>query len=76
MRHGAVWRPRLGTQLWLQRVAYNHDAVLIDYEGDMLELEADHRQHAVRHPLPQVWAGAQPHAEWQVRANAAWLALL
>jgi hypothetical protein len=34
-------------QLWLKGVAYSHYAFVTDREGDMLELEADHRQHAV-----------------------------
>jgi hypothetical protein len=36
--------PTPGTQLWLQGVAYSHYAFVTDREGDMLELEADHRQ--------------------------------
>jgi hypothetical protein len=28
-------------------VAYSHHAFITDRDGDMLELEADHRQHAV-----------------------------
>ena len=38
--------PTSGTQLWLTGVAYStHYAFVTDREGDILELEADHRQH-------------------------------
>jgi Transposase DDE domain group 1 len=70
--------PTPGTQLWLQGIAYSHYAFLTDREGDMLELEADHRQHAVvenvirdlKHGLA---LNHMPSGKFG--ANAAWLAL-
>ena len=70
--------PTPGSQLWLQGLAYSHYAFITDREGDMLELEADHRQHAVvevvirdlKHGL------ALDHMpSGKFGANAAWLAL-
>jgi len=70
--------PTPGSQLWLQGLAYSYYAFITDREGDMLELEADHRQHAVvedvirdlKHGLA---LNHMPSGKFG--ANAAWLAL-
>lgn len=70
--------PTPGSQLWLQGLAYSHYAFITDREGDTLELEADHRQHAVvenvirdlKHGLA---LNHMPSGKFG--ANAAWLAL-
>jgi hypothetical protein len=70
--------PTPGSQLWLQGLAYSHYAFITDRQGDMLELEADHRQHAVvedvirdlKHGLA---LNHMPSGKFG--ANAAWLAL-
>jgi Transposase DDE domain group 1 len=70
--------PTPGTQLWLQGLAYSHYAFITDREGDMLELEADHRQHAViENVIRDLKYGlALNHMpSGKFGANAAWLAL-
>jgi Transposase DDE domain group 1 len=70
--------PTPGSQLWLKGVAYSYYALITDREGEMLELEADHRQHAVvenvirdsKHGL-----GLNHMPSGKFGANAAWLAL-
>ncbi len=70
--------PTPGSQLWLQGLAYSHHAFITDREGDTLELEADHCQHAVvenvirdlKHGLA---FNHMPSGKFG--ANAAWLAL-
>jgi hypothetical protein len=59
-------------------VAYSHYAFITDREGDLLELEADHRQHAVveiviRDLKYGLALNHMPSGEFG--ANAAWLAL-
>ena len=70
--------PTPGSQLWLQGLAYSHHAFITDREGDTLELEADHRQHAVvenviRYLKHGLALNHMPSGKFG--ANAAWLAL-
>jgi hypothetical protein len=70
--------PTPGSQLWLQGLAYSHYAFITDREGDMLELEADHRQHAVVEIVIRdlKYGLALNHMpSGKFGANAAWLAL-
>jgi len=70
--------PTPGTQLWLQGVAYSHYAFITDREGATLELEGDHRQHAViENVIRDLKYGlALNHMpSGKFGANAAWLAL-
>jgi hypothetical protein len=70
--------PTPGTQLRLKGVAYSHHAFITDREGEMLELEADHRQHAVVENVirDSKYGLALNHMpSGKFGANAAWLAL-
>jgi hypothetical protein len=70
--------PTPNSQLWLKGVAYSHYAFITDREGEMLELEADHRQHAViENVIRDLKYGlALDHMpSGKFGANAAWLAL-
>ena len=70
--------PTPGTQLWLQAVAYSHYAFITDREGEMLELEADHREHAVVENVirdSKYGLGLNHMPSGKFGANAAWLAL-
>jgi hypothetical protein len=70
--------PTPGTQLWLNGVAYSHYAFITDREGCMLELEADHRQHAVVENVirdSKYGLGLNHMPSGKFGANAAWLAL-
>jgi Transposase DDE domain group 1 len=70
--------PTAGSQLWLKGVAYSHFAFITDRAGEMLELEADHRQHAVvENVIRDLKYGlAVNHMpSGKFGANAAWLAL-
>jgi hypothetical protein len=70
--------PTPGSQLWLQGLAYSHYAFITDREGEMLELEADHRQHAVVENVirDSKYGLALNHMpSGKFGANAAWLAL-
>jgi Transposase DDE domain group 1 len=70
--------PTPGSQLWLKGVAYSHFAFITDREGDMLELEADHRQHAVVENVirdSKYGLGLNHMPSGKFGANAAWLAL-
>lgn len=70
--------PTPGTQLWLKGLAYSYYAFITDREGDTLELEADHRQHAVvENVIRDLKYGlALNHMpSGKFGANAAWLAL-
>jgi hypothetical protein len=70
--------PTPGTQLWLRGLDYSYYAFLTDREGEMLELEADHRQHAVvENAIRDLKHGlALNHMpSGKFGANAAWLAL-
>lgn len=71
-------RPTPGSQLALD-VVFDYHAILTDRDGDLLELEADHRRHAV---VEHVIADLKHHAglahlpSGRFAANAAWLALV
>jgi hypothetical protein len=70
--------PTPGSQLWLRGLEYSYHAFLTDREGEMLELEADHRQHAVvENAIRDLKHGlALNHMpSGKFGANAAWLAL-
>jgi hypothetical protein len=70
--------PTPGSQLWLKGLAYSYFAFITDREGEMLELEADHRQHAaVENVIRDLKYGlALNHMpSGKFGANAAWLAL-
>lgn len=70
--------PTAGSQLWLKGVAYSYYAFITDREGPMLELEADHRQHAVIENVIRdlKYGAALNHMpSGKFGANAAWLAL-
>ena len=70
--------PTPGSQLWLKGVAYSHYAFITDREGDLLELEADHRQHAVVENVirdSKYGLGLNHMPSGKFGANAAWLAL-
>jgi hypothetical protein len=70
--------PTPGSQLWLEGLAYSHYAFITDREGATLELEADHRQHAVvENVIRDLKYGlALNHMpSGKFGANAAWLAL-
>jgi hypothetical protein len=71
-------RPTPGSQLALD-VVFSYHAILTDRDGDLLEVEADHRRHAV---VEHVIADLKHHAglahlpSGRFAANAAWLALV
>jgi hypothetical protein len=70
--------PTPETQLWLKGVAYSYYAFITDREGPMLELEADHRQHAVVENVIRdlKYGAALNHMpSGKFGTNAAWLAL-
>jgi len=70
--------PTPGSQLWLKGVAYSHFAFITDREGETLELEADHRQHAVVENVirdSKYGLGLNHMPSGKFGANAAWLAL-
>jgi hypothetical protein len=70
-------RPTPGSQLALD-IVFDHHAFITDRDGDLLDIEADHRRHAV---IEQVIADLKggvglahlPSAKFA--ANAAWLAI-
>ena len=71
-------RPTPGSQLAMD-VVFEHHAILTDRDGPLLEVEADHRRHAV---VEHVIADLKHHAglahlpSGRFAANAAWLALV
>ena len=69
-------RPTPGSQLALD-VVFDYHAIFTDRDGDMLELEADHRHHAVVElAIRDLKAGGLAHVpSGMFTANAAWLAL-
>ena len=69
-------RPTPGSQLALD-VVFDHHAILTDRHGDLLELEADHRCHAVIElAIRDLKAGGLAHVpSGKFAANAAWLGL-
>ena len=70
--------PTPGSQLWLKGVAYSYYAFITDREAHMVELEADHRQHAVVENVIRdlkYGLGLDHMPSGKFGANAAWLAL-
>src|SRR5680860_998940 len=70
-------RPTPGSQLALY-VEYSHHAFVTDRDGDTLELEADHRRHAVVEDAIRdlkYGVGLNHLPSGRFGANAAWLAL-
>jgi hypothetical protein len=69
-------RPAPGSQLALD-VVFDYHPILTDRHGEMLELEADHRAHAVVElSIRDLKAGPLAHLpSGKFNANAAWLAL-
>jgi hypothetical protein len=71
-------RPTPGSQLALD-VVFDYHAILTDRPGELLDVEADHRRHAV---VEHVVADLKHHAglahlpSGRFAANAAWLALI
>ena len=68
--------PTPGSQLALKGVGYTYHALITDREGEMLELEADHRRHAeVEQGILDLKEGvALRHLpSGRFAANAAWL---
>jgi len=71
-------RPTPGSQLAMD-VVFSYHAVLTDRDGPLLEVEADHRQHAiVEHTIADLkhHAGLAHLPSGRFAANAAWLALV
>jgi hypothetical protein len=71
-------RPTPGSQLALD-VVFSYHAILTDRDGPMLEVEADHRRHAiVEHTICDLkhHAGLAHLPSGKFTANAAWLALV
>jgi len=71
-------QPTPGSQLHLQGVLFTYHAFITDREGDTLELEADHRRHAVVESTIRdlkEGVGLNHMPSGRVGANAAWLAL-
>ncbi|MGV9349341.1 IS1380 family transposase [Streptomyces spiralis] len=68
-------RPTPGSQLALF-TSYDHHAFVTDREGDVLEIEADHRRHAVvEQTIAELKSAGLAHLpSGRFTANAAWLA--
>jgi hypothetical protein len=69
-------RPTPGSQLAMD-VVFDYHAILTDRDGELLEIEADHRAHAVVElAIRDLKAGGLAHVPSGIfAANAAWLAL-
>ena len=70
--------PTPGSQLALRGLSYSYFAFITDREGEMQELEADHRQHAeVENVIRDLkyGLGLNHLPSGKFAANAAWLAL-
>jgi hypothetical protein len=69
-------RPTPGSQLALD-VVFDYHAILTDRDGELLEIEADHRRHAVIElAIRDLKAGGLAHVPSGIfTANAGWLAL-
>lgn len=68
--------PTPGSQLWLQGLVYSHFAFITDREGDLLEIEADHRRHAeIENVIRELkyGFGLNHMPSGKFAANAAWL---
>src|SRR5262245_39630744 len=71
-------QPTPGSQLHLDGVLYTYHAFITDREGPTLELEADHRRHAVVENAIRdlkYGVGLNHMPSGRFGANAAWLAL-
>ncbi|MDP8977814.1 MAG: IS1380 family transposase, partial [Actinomycetota bacterium] len=71
-------RPTPGSQLAMD-VVFDYHAILTNRDGDLLEVEADHRRHAVvEHVVDDLkhHAGLAHLPSGRFAANAAWLALV
>jgi hypothetical protein len=71
-------QPTPGSQLQLQGILYSYHAFITDREGPTLELEADHRRHAVVENAIRdlkYGVGLNHMPSGHFGANAAWLAL-
>jgi hypothetical protein len=71
-------QPTPGSQLHLQGVMYSYHAFITDREGQTLEVEADHRRHAVVETTIRelkYGVGLNHMPSGKFGANAAWLAL-
>lgn len=70
--------PTPGSQLWLHGLAYSYFAFITDREGDLFEIEADHRRHAeIENVIRELkyGFGLNHMPSGKFGANAAWLAL-
>jgi hypothetical protein len=69
-------RPTPGSQLALF-TAWDYHAFVTDRDGDVLEIEADHRRHAaVEQTIAELKSAGRKHfPSGRFMANAAWLAL-
>jgi Transposase DDE domain group 1 len=70
--------PTPGSQLYFQGVLFTHHPFITDREGDLLQLEADHRRHAVVENVIRdlkYGVGLNHLPSGKFGANAAWLAL-
>lgn len=70
--------PTPGSQLWLHGLAYSYFAFITDREGELLEIEADHRRHAeIENVIRELkyGFGLNHMPSGKFGANAAWLAL-
>jgi hypothetical protein len=71
-------RPTPGSQLALD-VVFSYHAIITDRDGPLLDVEADHRRHAiVEHTIADLkhHAGLAHLPSGRFTANAAWLALV
>lgn len=70
--------PTPGSQLWLRGLEYSYYAFITDREGELLEVEADHRRHAeIENGIRELkyGFGLNHMPSGKFGANAAWLAL-
>ena len=70
--------PTPGSQLWLQGLAYSYFAFITDRQGELVEIEADHRRHAeVENVIRELkyGFGLNHMPSGRFGANAAWLTL-
>jgi hypothetical protein len=71
-------QPREGSQLQLHGILYRYHAFITDQQGNVLDLEADHRRHAaVENVIRELkyGVGLNHLPSGRFGANAAWLAL-
>ena len=70
--------PTPGSQLWLRGLEYSYYAFITDREGELLEIEADHRRHAeIENVIRELkyGFGLNHMPSGKFGANAAWLSL-